>query len=154
MIAGINGSGSILGLYPQYQVNPVSAVRAVDTVNGVKQTECQTCKNRTYVDGSDESNVSFKAPGHISPSASASVIAAHEQEHVANAVAEGSKEGNQLISASVSLKMAVCPECGASYVSGGVTSTSIAYNVNNPYEQARKTIEGSFLAGMNFNQAA
>ena len=31
-----------------------------------KQKECQTCKNRKYVDGSDEANVSFKSAAHVS----------------------------------------------------------------------------------------
>ena len=31
-----------------------------------KQKDCQTCKNRKYVDGSDEANVSFKSAAHVS----------------------------------------------------------------------------------------
>ena len=34
--------------------------------------ECETCENRTYVDGSNENDVSFKSPGHIAPEAAAS----------------------------------------------------------------------------------
>lgn len=65
----------------------------------VKKGECQTCAKRKYVDGSNEFNVSFKAPGHISPEDSAAKVMAHEQQHVANAVAEGSKPNKELISA-------------------------------------------------------
>ena len=36
-------------------------------VDKSKTTECQTCKNRKYVDGSNEANVSFKNAAHISP---------------------------------------------------------------------------------------
>lgn len=119
-----------------------------------KKTECQTCKERKYVDGSNEGNVSFKVPGHISPETSGSVVAAHEQEHVANARAEGTKEGVRLVSASVKLSTAVCPECGRTYTAGGTTTTQMKYNENNPYEQARKTIEGSLIKGQNIDIAA
>lgn len=157
MIGSINANGSLSGLYPQYQTRPVTGVRPISGEEATAKAsgvQCQTCKSRKYVDGSTEGDVSFQSPGHISPQSSAAVVASHEQEHVANARQEGAKEGNRLISASVSLKMSVCPECGRSYVSGGTTNTTIAYNEDNPYEKARKTIEGSFLAGMNFDQAA
>lgn len=157
MIAGINGSGSVTSLYPQYNITPVNKISSVEPTDEIKTSskgECETCNNRRYVDGSNEGNVSFKTPGHISPESSANVVAAHEQEHVANAINEGNKEGNRLISASVSLQTAICPECGRSYVAGGVTSTTIAYNESNPYERNRKTIEGSFLKGMNVDLVA
>ncbi len=97
--------------------------------------ECETCENRTYVDGSNEANVSFKTPGHISPEASYSMVSAHEQEHVANARAEGNKKGSELVSASVTLRTAVCPECGTPYVAGGTTRTVIRHGTENPYEK-------------------
>lgn len=111
------------------------------------QGKCQTCKERKYVDGSNEGNVSFKAPGHISPEASASVVSAHEGEHVSNAVREGNEEGKQLVSASVTLKMAICPECHRSYVSGGVTRTTIAYVKELPYNNNGKKEIGDILKG-------
>lgn len=120
----------------------------------INKGECQTCKERKYVDGSNESNVSFKSPGHISPEASKAVVSAHEQQHVSNARREGSKEGAQLVSASVTLKTAICPECGSSYVAGGTTRTQIKYTENNPYDSARKIIEGSFLKGQNVDLVA
>ena len=119
-----------------------------DTTGKVdKSQECQTCKNRKYVDGSDEENVSFKTPGHIDPNSAAAVVSAHEGMHVANAVKEGNKENADLVSATVSLKTSVCPECGRSYVSGGTTNTTIKYSESNPYEKNRKLLEGSFLKG-------
>lgn len=124
------------------------------STGSVNKSECQTCKDRKYVDGSNESNVSFKSPGHISPGASKAVVSAHEQEHVSNARREGSKEGVQFISASVTLKTAACPECGSSYVAGGTTRTQIKYTESNPYDKARKTIEGSFLKGQNVDLVA
>lgn len=158
MIAGINMSGQMTGLYPQYKVDPVNPVGRTKDTDSVERTgkngECQTCKNRKYVDGSNEGNVSFKAPGHISPEASGAVVRAHEQEHVANAVSEGNKANKKLISATVSLQTAVCPECGKAYVAGGTTRTTMATYSDNPYDQARKSIEGSFLVGQNIDYAA
>lgn len=166
MIAAIGTNGSVNALYPQYQVNPVTGVNRVnqtDKVEGkdqnpltgkVKPSECQTCKNRKYQDGSDEGNVSFKSPGHISPAASYGKVMAHEQEHVANAISEGNQENKELVSVSVSLHMAVCPECGTSYVSGGTTNTTMATYSENPYDQSRKAIEGSYLKGQNVDACA
>ncbi len=89
--------------------------------------KCETCENRQYVDGSDEPDVSFKTPGHIDPSASASVVMSHEREHVANAIQKGSKPDAKLISASVTLHTSICPECGRAYISGGTTRTKIKH---------------------------
>ena len=98
--------------------------------------ECKTCENRTYVDGSNESDVSFKTAGHIAPEAAASTVRAHEYEHVRNAYQEDSKEGKELVSVSVSLKTAICPECGKTYVAGGKTRTLMRSGVEeNPYEK-------------------
>lgn len=111
--------------------------------------ECQTCKERKYVDGSNEM-VSFKSPTHISPAQSASAVRAHEQEHVTNAYAKAATGNGKVIQASVSLHTAVCPECGRSYVSGGVTNTQIKYyNEENPYQQDLKATDGIKYKGMN-----
>ncbi|MDE5872432.1 MAG: hypothetical protein K2H07_00810, partial [Lachnospiraceae bacterium] len=107
------------------RVTPVNTDNTIDSSSKVKSAECQTCKNRKYVDGSDEPNVSFKTPGKISPKEAYAKVSSHEREHVANAIAKGSKPGAKLISASVALKMAVCPECGTTYVAGGTTTTQI-----------------------------
>lgn len=109
--------------------------------------ECETCENRTYVDGSNESDVSFKTPGHISPEASASKVAAHEYEHVRNAYQEDKEEGKELVSVSVSLKTAVCPECGKTYVAGGETRTIMRNGVEeNPYAKQQQAYE-NFASG-------
>ena len=104
--------------------------------------ECQTCASRKYQDGSDESDVSFQTPTHISPSIAATVILGHEHEHVANAY-----EKEQMSSvdhdhmhahvdqASVKLKVDICPECGRVYFSGGVTNTVISYTDDEQYEK-------------------
>ena len=134
-------------------VTPVNTANDVENSSRVKQVECQTCKNRKYVDGSDEGDVSFKAPGHIDPGQSYATVMSHEQEHVTNARQKTAGSDAKLISASVSLKMAVCPECGRTYVAGGTTRTAIKYSKDNPYDQGRKTVEGSFLRGQNFDAA-
>lgn len=115
--------------------------------------ECQTCKNRKYQDGSDEM-VSFKSAAHISPNAAASMVRAHEQEHVTNAFSDAATKNGKVVSASVSLHTSVCPECGRTYVSGGTTSTQIKYfNEDNPYQQNMKSADRSKYEGMHFDAA-
>ncbi|MCM1135308.1 MAG: hypothetical protein NC400_06985 [Clostridium sp.] len=115
--------------------------------------QCQTCKNRKYKDGSDEM-VSFKSAAHISPEASASRVMAHEQEHVSNAYSKAAMKGGKVVSANVTLKTAICPECGRSYVAGGTTSTQIKYpNENNPYTQNKKNLDAISLIGNNLDIA-
>ena len=115
--------------------------------------ECQTCKKRKYQDGSDEM-VSFKTAQHISPESAASAVRAHEQEHVSNAYKKAAMNDGKVVSASVSIHTAVCPECGRTYVSGGTTHTQIKYyNEDNPYQQALKTADRAKYEGMNLDYA-
>ncbi len=115
--------------------------------------ECRTCKNRKYKDGSDEM-VSFKSPQHVSPESAASAVRAHEQEHVSNAYKKAATENGKVISASVSIHTAVCPECGRTYVSGGTTHTQIKYfNEDNPYQQDLKSADKAKYTGMNLDYA-
>ncbi len=116
--------------------------------------ECETCKNRKYQDGSDEM-VSFKSAAHISPEASASRVRAHEQEHVNNAFKKAAKGDGKVLAANVTLKTAICPECGRSYVAGGKTATKIQYsNEENPYVKNRKAMDAASLIGNNVDYAA
>ena len=115
--------------------------------------ECETCSNRKYQDGSDEM-VSFKSAAHISPEASASRVRAHEQEHVSNAFKKAAKEGGKVLAANVTLKTAICPECGRSYVAGGTTATKISYSdESNPYQQNKKSADAAAFIGMNLDVA-
>ncbi len=115
--------------------------------------ECETCDNRKYQDGSNEM-VSFKSAANISPESSMAKVMAHEQEHVSNAYQKASSKNGKVISANVSLKSAVCPECGRSYIAGGTTSTQIKYyNESNPYQQDKKTSDGISLSGANVDIA-
>ncbi len=137
------------------KVTPVNTDNSVDSASKIsKSTECQTCENRKYVDGSNENNVSFKTPGVIKPEESFAKVSAHEGEHVSNAIAKASKPGAKLISAGVTLKMGMCPECGKAYVAGGVTNTTIKYTKENPYEQNRKSFEAEALTGNNIDIGA
>lgn len=150
---------------PQEQLTRQEAIHAAKTghANEVNPAElkslkragavpCETCASRKYQDGSDENDVSFKAPGHIAPSASAGRVMAHEQEHVGNAYEKAAKGDGKVLAANVSLKTAICPECGKSYVAGGVTHTMIRYN-EDPVSQNRKSQDYLMLAGANIDEA-
>lgn len=88
--------------------------------------ECKTCANRKYADRSDDSSVSFQTPTKLNPSTAAAKVAAHEHEHVVNERADAEKEGRRIVSQTVSMHYATCPECGSSYISGGKTRTVTA----------------------------
>ena len=116
--------------------------------------ECQTCKNRKYQDGSNEADVSFKTPQHVSPTSAGSAVRAHEAQHVSNAYQKAGKDGGKVLQASVAIKTAVCPECGRTYVAGGTTTTKISYsNEENPYVKNMKSRDSGLLSGMNFDAA-
>jgi tRNA(Ile2) C34 agmatinyltransferase TiaS len=179
-ISAVSGYSGIRGIYPIYNSTAVQGVRRSDavtrgsdgtaqaTVDGAKDAsaskrvskeECQTCKERKYVDGSNEGDVSFKTPAHISPNSSAATVMSHEQEHVSNAIAEGSEANKELVSATVTLKTSVCPECGSVYVSGGTTHSTIRTTVGgsesvNPYEKRQADLNYEMAAGANFDLTA
>ncbi len=92
----------------------------------VQETECQTCKERKYQDGSDDSGVSYQTPTHIAPEQAAQAVMGHEMEHVVREQAKAEREERKVISQSVTMHTAVCPECGRVYVSGGTTRTTTA----------------------------
>ena len=115
--------------------------------------ECETCKNRKYQDGSDEM-VSFKSAAHISPEASASRVRAHEQEHESNAYKKAAQGNGKVLAANVTLKTAICPECGRSYTAGGTTTTKISYSdESNPYQQNQKSADAAAFIGKNLDLA-
>ena len=116
---------------------------------------CETCRERKYQDGSDE-NVSFKSATHISPNAAGAAVRAHEGEHVSNAYKKAAMEGGKVIHAGVSIHTAVCPECGRTYVSGGVTNTTLALpkdGKENPYKANAKSILNDIGVGAKANYA-
>ena len=109
-------------------------------------SQCETCQNRTYQDGSNEM-VSFKSASHINPESAASVVRAHEGEHVSNAYDDAFMNGGAVVNASVALHTGVCPECGRTYVSGGTTTTQIKYQEENPYSKNAKGYDVSAVLG-------
>lgn len=117
-IAGENGAG---------QVMPGAAEQSAAGVQGVSgEKECQTCKERKYQDGSDDPGVSYQTPTHISLEQAASAVRGHEMEHVVREQASAEREGRRVVSQSVTMHTAICPECGRVYVSGGTTRTTTA----------------------------
>lgn len=148
---GAAGSSPVYGLYG---VSPTGRQTNIDdpiSATGKKE-ECQTCKERKYVDGSDEM-VSFKAPANIKPEAATAKVMAHEQEHVANAFKDAANKNGKVLQASVTLKTAICPECGRAYVAGGETTTKISYPKGNPYMDNKKSADQNAIVGANFDAA-
>ena len=90
----------------------------------MKESECQTCKERKYQDGSNDPGVSFKTPTNVAPEQAAAAVRGHEQEHVVREQAKAQREDREVVSQSVTYHTAICPECGKVYVSGGTTRTS------------------------------
>ena len=102
--------------------------------------ECQTCKNRQYVDQSNDTGVSFKSARHISPEVAFAVVSAHEQEHVSIAQQEAAADENVSASSSVNVFTSICPECGRVYVSGGETRTTTVTHPDNPKTEKENAI--------------
>ena len=110
--------------------------------------ECQTCAKRKYQDGSNDPGVSFKTAAHIDPKQSAATVRGHEMEHVVRNRAKAEREGREIVSQSVTLSTAICPECGTVYTSGGTTRTvySGEGQRNNAQAQYIPPTQGSFSA--------
>lgn len=108
--------------------------------------ECQTCKNRKYQDESDDPGVSFKSASKVSKGAAGAAVRGHEQEHVVRERAKAEREDREVVSQSVVIKTAICPECGDSYVAGGETTTVTRAKSDNdqPNELARKFDVGNY----------
>ena len=109
--------------YEQSLANGRMSVSEAINAATLNALECATCDSRRYQDVSDDPSVSFQTPTHISPGQSASAVAAHEAEHVASERARAKQEGREIVSQTVRLTTAICPECGIIYVSGGETRT-------------------------------
>lgn len=84
---------------------------------------CATCASRVYQDASNDPGVSFKSPTHVSPEQSHSAVMSHENEHVQREQQKADQEDREVVSQSVTLSRSICPECGKSFISGGVTKT-------------------------------
>ena len=142
------GTSAVAGNKPILNPN-ASTEKAPGRVSS--PAECETCKNRKYQDGSDEM-VSFKSAQHISPQSAPARVRGHEAEHVSNAYKDAAMNNGKVLQASVSIKTAVCPECGRTYVCGGETTTKIRYeNEDNPYQKERKALHRQGLVGANID---
>ena len=102
----------------------------------LEEGKCETCEKRKYQDGSDDMGVSFQTPTRVDP------VRGHEQEHVVREQAKAQREDRKVVSQSVTLHTAICPECGKTYISGGTTRTTTAANTKaeapaNEPEEAR-----------------
>ena len=107
----------------------------------MEEAECQTCKNRKYQDGSDDPGVSFKTATNVAPEQAAAAVRGHEQEHVVREQAKAQREDRRVVSQSVTIHTAICPECGDVYVSGGTTRTSTKANPTEEQPQQQDSDE-------------
>ena len=112
----------------------------------VEESECQTCKNRKYQDGSDDPGVSFKTAATVAPEQAASAVRGHEQEHVVREQAKAQREDRKVVSQSVTIHTEICPECGDVYVSGGTTRTTTKANPVEEPSQADNEKRSGFEA--------
>ena len=112
----------------------------------MEEGECETCKERKYQDGSDDPGVSFKTPTHIAPDQAAAAVRGHENEHVVREQAKAQREDRKVVSQSVTIHTAICPECGDVYVSGGTTRTSTNANPTQEVQQPEEEKTSGFQA--------
>lgn len=124
-MAAQNGTGQAPGAVSQDAALP-GARQAPGVQETVNERECQTCKQRKYQDGSDDAGVSYQTPTHIDPDQAAAAVRGHEMEHVVRERASAEREDRRVVSQSVTMHTAICPECGKVYVSGGTTRTTTA----------------------------
>ena len=102
----------------------------------MEDSECKTCAERKYQDGSDDPGVSFKTAAHIAPEQAAAKVRSHEYEHVSREQAKARREDRKVVSQSVTIHTSICPECGKAYVSGGVTNT-VTKGANKAVEESK-----------------
>ena len=136
--APVNGSNNIGGAEKPYEkgISPYSDGKLspeADWKRRFDSFECQTCKNRKYQDGSDDSGVSFQTPTKVAPQAAAMAVRSHEQEHVTRNRSKAEREGKEIVSQTVTIHTGICPECGRVYVSGGTTKTTTRESLDNRF---------------------
>ncbi len=147
-LAGLSGKSAVQGTGA---VKNPGESKEISPGRRSSPAECETCANRKYQDGSNEM-VSFKAAAHISPTAAPARVRAHEMEHVSNAYKKAEQKDGKVLQADVKITTAICPECGRTYVSGGLTTTRIMYkDESNPYTRDKKNTDAQALKGMNLD---
>lgn len=125
--------------------NGTSGAGIDEVRKSAEEGECQTCKERKYQDGSDDAGVSYKTPTRIAPEQAASAVRGHEMEHVVRERAAAEREDRRVVSQSVTMHTAICPECGTVYVSGGTTRTTTAAQTQ-PEQPEQQPEQGGFTA--------
>lgn len=128
---GVSGSEKLNSRALNLEQRIDNLKKRLDKLEEKQDGECQTCKNRKYQDESDDPGVSFKSAQTIAKGAVAAAVRGHEQEHVVRERAKAEREGREVVSQSVVIKTAVCPECGDTYVAGGETTTVTRTIVDN-----------------------
>ena len=129
IIVGGN-SGIVVDISPEgwaaYTQNKTPKAEGIGSIASSENVRCATCDSRRYQDVSNDSSVSFQTPTNIAPEQAAAMVSAHENEHVSNEQANAERDGRRVVSQTVTLSSAICPECGRPYISGGVTNTVTA----------------------------
>lgn len=119
-LPGQEGLEGLEGLESPEDQEPVGAEAAQ---KALEEGECKTCEQRKYQDGSDDMGVSYQTPTRIDPDQAPSAVRGHEMEHVVREQAKARREDRRVVSQTVTMHTAICPECGKAYVSGGTTRT-------------------------------
>ena len=114
-----------------YQRNNPGIINSLDFSPVEPKTECKTCSSRRYVDKSSDASVSYQTPTKLNPSTAAMAVASHEREHIVNQRAAAERGDRDIVSQTITINYAVCPECNIMYPSGGVART-MSVNSNDP----------------------
>ncbi len=111
-----------------------------------KIDDCKTCSERKYQDVSDDGGVSFQSATKVSPGQAASAVMGHEREHYSREQSKADREGRKVVSNEIRLTHGICPECGKTYVSGGVTTTKTRSE-----QPSQKALNKNEVKGINFD---
>lgn len=146
-VSGETGIGNAVsdGTEAGAQKAPAAGLGVDEVRKAAQEGECQTCKERKYQDGSDDAGVSYKTPTRIAPEQAAAAVRGHEMEHVVRERAAAEREDRRVVSQSVTMHTAICPECGRVYVSGGTTRTTTAADAQ-PEQPVQQTDNGESVA--------
>jgi len=103
--------------------------------------QCPTCKNRRFVDRSNDLGVSFKSPQKMSGAQAVMAAKEHERQHLTAEYARAFQEGKKVVSQSITIYTRRCGDCGNVYVSGGVTKTVSKLRADVAYRKAMDNVE-------------
>ncbi|MDL2233815.1 hypothetical protein LJC63_09620 [Ruminococcaceae bacterium OttesenSCG-928-L11] len=109
---------------PGVAKQPNEAKASLDQKVRNSSADCETCRKRQYKDESSDGGVSFQAPKHLAASTAGIRVMSHEHEHAAAESTDPGEEGGVTRSSNTYLEYAKCPECGRTYVKGGLTKTT------------------------------